>query len=235
MKSWIESANDPQCHFPVQNLPFGVARRPDGATGCVCAIGDQVVDLAELEKNGAFSDVIKAPVFGYGALNAFMQLGPVTWQAVREILTDLLASDGSSSLRKNTQLRRRAIMAMADVKLLLPFQVAEFTDFYAGKHHAMNVGTMFRGAENALPPNWLHIPIGYNGRASSVVVSGTPVRRPLGQTKSPDADMPSFGPSKQLDIELEVGAVVGLPSQLGEPLSVAEADEMIFGYVLLND
>jgi len=113
--------------------------------------------------------------------------------------------------------------------------VAEFTDFYAGKHHATNVGTMFRGAENALPPNWLHIPIGYNGRASSVVVSGTDIIRPNGQTKAPDGDMPIFGPCKSLDIELEIGAIVGTASELGHPVSVAQADEMIFGYVLLND
>ena len=117
----------------------------------------------------------------------------------------------------------------------MPFKVAEFTDFYAGKHHAMNVGTMFRGPENALPPNWLHIPIGYNGRASTVVVSGTDIVRPNGQTKAPDADAPSFGPSKRLDIELEMGAIVGGSNAMGRPVSVQEADDMIFGYVLLND
>lgn len=113
--------------------------------------------------------------------------------------------------------------------------VSEYTDFYAGKHHAINVGTMFRGSENALPPNWLHIPIGYNGRASSVVVSGTDVIRPNGQTKAPDAEMSFFGPCKPLDIELEMGAIVGITTQMGQPITVAQADEMIFGYVLLND
>ena len=117
----------------------------------------------------------------------------------------------------------------------LPFKVAGFTDFYSGRHHASNVGTMFRGPENALPPNWLSIPIGYNGRASTVVVSGTPVTRPLGQTKPPGADLPVFGPCKRLDIELEMGVVIGQPSTFGEPLTVAEADDLIFGYVLLND
>jgi fumarylacetoacetase len=113
--------------------------------------------------------------------------------------------------------------------------VAEYTDFYAGRNHATNVGAMFRGPENALPPNWLHIPIGYNGRASSVVVSGTPVRRPWGQIKGPDDSVPRFAPSARFDIELEMGAIVGTPSQHGRPVTVAEADAMIFGYVLLND
>ncbi|HRK43212.1 MAG TPA: fumarylacetoacetase, partial [Gemmobacter sp.] len=122
---------------------------------------------------------------------------------------------------------------LAEVALHMPFLVSEYTDFYAGRNHAVNVGTMFRGPENALPPNWLHMPIGYNGRASSVVVSGTPVRRPWGQVKAPDQAMPVFQPSRRFDIELELGAVVGMPSE--GPVTVAEADEMIFGYVLLND
>ncbi len=122
---------------------------------------------------------------------------------------------------------------MDDATLHMPVKVSEYTDFYAGKHHATNVGTMFRGAENALPPNWLSIPIGYNGRASSVVVSGTPVRRPWGQLKAPDADLPVFAPCKRFDLELEIGAIVGQPSS--GPVTVQEADDMIFGYVLLND
>ena len=235
MKSWIESANEPDCHFPVQNLPLGVAKKPDGSLSCVCAIGDYVVDLSTIETAGLISTGSAGPVFDKPFLNDFMGLGPQIWAAVRSDLTDLLNDGGTQVLRDDKQLRDRAIIARGDVEMHLPFKVAEYTDFYAGRQHAINVGTMFRGAENALPPNWLHIPIGYNGRASSVVVSGTPVHRPLGQTKAPDADMPSFGPCKRLDIELEMGAIVGTPSILGEPISVAEADEMIFGYVLLND
>ena len=235
MKSWIESANDPDCHFPVNNLPYGVAKTTSGDLTCVCAIGDSVIDLAALEAEGLFAPAISTPVFNQPALNGFMQLGPKVWQAVRTTLTQLLSKDKNPALKDNADLRKRAIVLISDVEMQLPFTVAEYTDFYAGRQHATNVGTMFRGAENALPPNWLHIPIGYNGRASSVVVSGTPVHRPLGQTKAPDADIPSFGPCKRLDIELEMGAVVGTPSSLGEPVSVAEADEMIFGYVLLND
>jgi len=124
---------------------------------------------------------------------------------------------------------------MENVSMRMPFKVSEFTDFYSSRQHATNVGTMFRGPENALSPNWLHIPIAYNGRASTVVVSDTPIRRPLGQLKPPDADAPYFGPSKRLDFELEMGAVIGTTSRFGEPITVEEADEMIFGYVILND
>ncbi len=228
MSSWVETANDPQCPFPLNNLPFGVFSAGD-APRCATAIGDKVLDLAALQKAG----LLPACGFDEPALNTFMAKGPQVWQAVRDRLTSLLSAeheDGETRLQVTS-----ALHEACDVRLHLPFQVSEYTDFYAGKQHAINVGTMFRGAENALPPNWLHIPIGYNGRASTVVVSGTEIRRPLGQTKAPDADMPSFGPCQRLDIELEMGAVIGLPSNMGQPVSVDEADAMIFGYVLLND
>jgi fumarylacetoacetase len=159
-----------------------------------------------------------------------MDLGPPVWKALRARLMELL-TEGSA---EQTAVRPH-LVPMADAVLHMPFLVAEFTDFYAGRHHATNVGTMFRGAENALPPNWLHMPVGYNGRASTVVVSGTEIIRPNGQTKAADAEMPSFGPSGRLDFELEIGAVVGSASRIGQPVTVAEADAMIFGYVLLND
>ena len=138
-------------------------------------------------------------------------------------------------LRDNEKLRKRALVPMADVKLHMPFAVSGYTDFYSSKEHATNVGVMFRGKDNALQPNWLHMPIGYNGRASTVVVSGTPVRRPRGQLKPPTADVPSFGPCKRLDFELEMGVVVGQPSPMGEMLTEKQAEEMIFGFVILND
>jgi fumarylacetoacetase len=174
------------------------------------------------------------PVFGQPSLNAFMALGPDAWASVRESLTHH-HSQGTETPLRAAPLSTRAFIPMAAAQMHLPFQVADYTDFYSAKQHAFNVGTMFRGPENALPPNYLHMPIGYNGRASSVVVSGTEFRRPLGQLKAPDADAPHFGPCKRLDFELEMGAVVGTPSTFGEPVSVAEADAMIFGYVLLND
>jgi len=235
MTSWISTANDATCHFPLQNLPYGVFSSANGSPRCATAIGDQVVDLAVLEASGLIDAGSEKSVFDHPSLNAFMALGASSWSQVREQLSALLSQDGDPKLRDNSDLQAQALHNLTDVTLHLPFQVTEYTDFYAGRHHATNVGTMFRGAENALPPNWLHIPIGYNGRASTVVVSGTDIHRPLGQRKPPGADMPVFGPCQRLDIELEMGAVVGLPNEMGKPVTVAEADEMIFGYVLLND
>ena len=235
MKSWIESANSADCAFPIQNLPFGVFTTGAEAPRCGVAIGDSVLDLAAAEAAGLVTTGATGTVFDQPTLNAFMALGNAAWTRVREQLTALLAADGDPTLRDDAGLRALAIVPMTAARMHLPFKVAEYTDFYAGRQHAFNVGTMFRGPENALPPNWLHIPIGYNGRASTVVVSGTDIRRPLGQMKPPTADVPVFGPCRRLDIELEMGAVVGLPSEMGTPITVAEADEMIFGYVLLND
>lgn len=162
-----------------------------------------------------------------------MTRGPVIWASIRTKLIELLSSANNNDDQKRKI--EKAQYPIKSITLHLPFTVSEYTDFYSGRQHAQNVGTMFRGPENALPPNWLHIPIAYNGRASTVVVSGTSIHRPLGQMKAPEAIIPHFGPCKRLDIELEMGAVVGIPSEMGKPLSVSEADAMIFGYVLLND
>lgn len=229
IKSWVESANSADCPFPLNNLPYGVFTTNSLEPRCGVAIGDMILDMYAAEEAGVI-ELAEDPVFDVPYWNDVMELGPEAWVALRDRLTQLLA-DGSSEQATVAPL----LVPMADARMEMPMVVAEFTDFYAGRHHATNVGTMFRGAENALPPNWLHIPIGYNGRASSVIVSGTDVIRPNGQTKAPDADLPSFGPCKRLDIELEMGAIVGTASELGHPVSVAEADEMIFGYVLLND
>jgi len=158
-----------------------------------------------------------------------MEAGPPVWAALRDRLTALL-SEGASE----ADLLRPHLVRQLDATMHMPFLVSEFTDFYAGKHHATNVGTMFRGAENALPSNWLHMPIGYNGRASTVVVSGTAITRPNGQIKSPDSAMPTFSPCARLDFELELGAIVGAANPMGTPVSVQEADDMIFGYVLFE-
>jgi len=157
-----------------------------------------------------------------------MAQGKSAWDALRARLTELLAEGSADRADVAPHL-----VAQSSARMHLPMTVSEYTDFYAGRHHAFNVGTMFRGPENALPPNWLHIPIGYNGRASSVVVSGTDIRRPWGQLKGPNDDLPRFAPSARFDIELEMGAIVGTPST--GPISVTEADAHIFGYVLLND
>ena len=235
LKSWLDQANEPDCDFPIQNLPYGAFGRGTERPRCGAAIGDAVLDLAVLEAERVLDAGGSAPVFGGPALNGFMALGPRAWSIVRARLTELLAVGGDPRLERDAALRDRALVPRRDVRLELPFSVAEYTDFYACRQHAFNVGSMFRGPDHALPPNWLHIPIGYNGRASTVVVSGTSVRRPLGQTRPPGADLPRFGPSRRLDIELELGAVVGASNPMGQPVSVAEADEMIFGYVLLND
>jgi fumarylacetoacetase len=234
-KSWVEAANAPDCDFPLNNLPWGVMSRGDEEPVCCVAIGDQALDLAALEAAGVFEDLWDDPVFDFPFLNAFMELGRPAWDEVRARLNGLLAVDGDDRLSADATLQTHAFVPLATAQLHLPFVVVEYTDFYAGKQHAVNVGTMFRGAENALPPNWLHLPIGYNGRASSVVVSGTPIRRPLGQTRPTGLDAPVFGASRRLDFELEMGAVVGAPSDPGRPITMEEAEDMIFGYVILND
>jgi fumarylacetoacetase len=225
---------DPSSDFPIQNLPYGVFSARDGLAPRVgVAIGDYVLDLWELEQDSRL-DVGELGVFSAPSLNPFMALGPKVWSKTRARISELLWHD-NPELRDNEQLRKRALVPMADVKLHLPIAVSGYTDFYSSKEHATNVGVMFRGKDNALQPNWLHMPIGYNGRASTVVVSGTKVRRPRGQLKPPTADVPSFGPCRRLDFELEMGVVVGQPSPIGEMLTESQAEAMIFGFVILND
>ncbi|MGN6308391.1 MAG: fumarylacetoacetase [Xanthobacteraceae bacterium] len=231
LKSFIEVA--PDSDFPIQNLPYGVFSTPTSAQKRVgVAIGEFVLDLAALEAEGLLKTA--DGVFAQGGLNAFMTLGPKAWTATRARISGLLRHD-SATLRDNAALRKRALLPRNEVQLHMPFAVAGYTDFYSSKEHATNVGIMFRGKDNALQPNWLHIPIAYNGRASTVVVSGTPIIRPQGQLKPPSADAPTFGPCKRLDFELEMGVVVGGASQMGHMLTEAQAAEMIFGFVLLND
>ena len=227
LKSWVDSANSATTDFPLNNLPYGVFSMTRGDARCGVAIGDMILDMYAAEEQGVI-DLADEPLFDVPFWNELMEQGPAVWTALRNRLTDLLADSGT-----DRALVEPLLVPMADATMHMPLVVSEFTDFYAGRHHAMNVGTMFRGPENALPPNWLHIPIGYNGRASSVVVSGTDVRRPWGQLKSPDHDTPAFLPSRRFDLELEMGAIVGMASD--GPISVDEADAAIFGYVLLND
>lgn len=196
------------------------------------AIGDQILDLSTLEKAGLLP--VPTGTFTQSHLNTFMALGADVWKQTRATISTLL-SKNNAQLKDNKILTETALVTMAAADLHLPFQVSGYTDFYASREHATNVGTMFRDPENALMPNWLHIPIGYNGRASTVVVSGTEIRRPLGQIKKPDDPNPIFSPSRKLDIELEVAAIVGTPNHMGSPVTVEQANEMIFGYVLLND
>ncbi|MEM9708579.1 MAG: fumarylacetoacetase [Pseudomonadota bacterium] len=230
LPSWIESANAPDCDFPLNNLPYGVFSLDDGDLRCGVAIGDRVLDVTGLEAEGALRADPEADVLDARYWNDFMELGSAAWARFRNALHDLLAAGADEATQ---DLCTTYSVPMAKASLHMPFRVMEYTDFYSSKNHATNLGTMFRGPENALPPNWLHIPIGYNGRASSVVVSGTPIRRPHGQLKGPNDIVPRFGPSQRFDIELEMGAIVGQASD--GPIDVVTAHENIFGYVILND
>lgn len=233
LRSFIEVA--PTSDFPIQNLPYGVfstAAYPAPRVGV--AIGDFILDLAVLENEGLIDVSPAHAVFAHSSINAFMALGPTVWSRTRAKISELLRHD-NPHLRDNKELRSRALVAMRDAKLHLPIAVSGYTDFYSSREHATNVGVMFRGKDNALQPNWLHMPIGYNGRASTVVVSGTRVKRPRGQLKPPNVEVPSFAPCKRLDFELEMGVVVGQPSAMGGMLAERQAEEMIFGFVLLND
>lgn len=232
LTSWVSSANEPNHDFPIQNLPFGVftsSRLVQPHVGV--AIGDEIVDLAVLQQAGL---ITTADVYHAGSLNPFIELGVPTWNLVRVQLSDLLRAD-NPILRDNAALRAEALIPQQSAQMLLPVEIGGYTDFYSSKEHATNVGSMFRDPKNALLPNWLEMPIGYNGRASSVIVSDTPVRRPNGQTKSPNQERPEFGPCKKLDIELETGFIIGRGNAMGEPISCADAEKHIFGMVLLND
>ncbi|MTH80107.1 fumarylacetoacetase [Paracoccus aestuariivivens] len=220
-RSRIAAANRVDCDFPIQNLPYGVFSTAGGALRCGVAIGDMILDLAACEAQGLID---AAGTFSQPQLNEFMALGRPVWDRIRARLTGLLVEGAEGEL---------PLVAMADATLHLPIRVTEFTDFYASKHHAFNVGALFRGPENALPAQWTHMPIGYNGRASSVVVSGTPIRRPMGQVRGENG--PEWSACHRLDLELELGAVIGADSVMGQRVSVEEAEAMIFGYVLLND
>ncbi len=227
LKSWVVGANTATSDFPLNNLPYGVFSTATLEPRCGVAIGEMILDMAAAEAAGLVT-LDQAPVFDVPFWNELMELGPEAWTGLRARLTQLLAEGA----RERAALE--ACLVPIDAALMhLPFLIAEYTDFYSGRNHAFNIGTILRGPENALPPNWLSMPIGYNGRASSVVVSGTEVRRPWGQLKPPGADLPHFAPSERFDFELELGAVVGQHSK--GMVSVAEADAMIFGYVLLND
>jgi len=224
-------------HFPIQNLPYGIFRPRSGGTARVgVAIGESVLDLAMLDERGLIdADAVQGKeVFARSSLNAFMELGREAWSDVRSTLSHLLQAE-VTTLRDDMQLREHAFWPLQQVELLMPFEVGDYTDFYSSREHATNVGAMMRGPENALQPNWLYMPVAYHGRASSVVVSGTDFRRPQGQRTSEGADSPVFGPTRALDFELEMGFVVGVPSELGEPVSTKHALEHIFGMVLVND
>ncbi|TAM75695.1 fumarylacetoacetase [bacterium] len=222
--------------FPIQNLPYGVfSTRSDPMRRVGVAIGDQILDLAALELAGALEIAPQGQrVFGCASMNRFMALGREAWTHVRGRVSSLLRAD-NPELRDDMALRERALVPMRHASLHLPVEISGYTDFYSSKEHATNVGSLFRDPKNALCENWLEIPIAYNGRASSVFVSGTPVRRPNGETKALGAQRPSFGPSLKLDFELETAFLVGQGNAIGEPIPVPDAERHIFGMVLMND
>jgi len=235
MQSFIPVAAD--SHFPLQNLPYAVFRPSPGQRPRIgVAIGDFVLDLAVLEEAGLFDgpQLRDRLVFHQESLNQFMALGRPAWQEARARLQQLLALD-HGELRDNAELRGRAFCPLAEVELLLPAAIGDYTDFYSSREHATNVGIMFRGRENALMPNWLHLPVAYHGRASSVIPSGVDIHRPWGQTMRDGDEAPAFHPSRLMDFELEMGFFVGSGNSLGRPIPVQSAAEHIFGLVLVND
>jgi fumarylacetoacetase len=232
-RSWIESANDPATDFPIQNLPFGVFRRRDGGESARVgvAIGDQIVDVAACARAGFLSTeaALAAERCGQPQLNDLMSLGRSATTALRRALSAFLDAGA-----RNGDDPSRVLVAMREAELLLPVNIGDYTDFYASIEHATNVGSMFR-PDNPLLPNYKWVPIGYHGRASSIVVSGTNVRRPVGQTRDGANGPPTFAPSRRLDYELEIGAFIGVGNALGTPIAIDDAEQHLFGLCLLND
>tara|TARA_S200000501_G_C20869542_1_gene763575 strand:- start:1344 stop:2588 length:1245 start_codon:yes stop_codon:yes gene_type:complete len=229
MKSFIEYDED--CHFPIQNLPYGIFSSPDNSNlRAGVAIGNKVLDLSECEKEG----LLTSNYFRFSSLNQFMAAGKNEWSKVRKKIQYLLL-DSNISLRYNIELRDKLFYNQSDVKMHLPAEIGDYTDFYSSRQHATNVGMMFRDPDNALLPNWLHLPVGYHGRSSSIVISGTDIKRPNGQTIADGADKPDFGPCKLMDFELEIGCFIGSGNDLGKPISTKNAGENLFGLILVND
>lgn len=235
MRSFIDVK--PDSHFPIQNLPYGVFKLKVGSKPvCGVAIGDYVLDLSMLEEKGFFNktDLGSEVVFETPSLNKFMSRGREAWKQVRAIL-QMALSDENPILRDDSDLKKISLIPMKDVVMCLPVEIGDYTDFYSSKEHATNVGIMFRGKDNALMPNWLHMPIAYHGRASSIVISGTDITRPKGQRKPADSDKPLFGPTNLLDFELEMGFLIGPDNKLGTPIAIENTYDHIFGMVLVND
>ena len=230
-RSWVESANAPGTDFPIQNLPYGVFDRGKALTCIGVAIGDQILDLTSAAESNCISgiDEITEEALMDEPLNLLMALGHERWSALRHAVFQLLKQDSES--RADIE---KCLVPQSEVRMLLPAVIGDYTDFYASVFHATNVGSMFR-PDNPLLPNYKWVPIGYHGRASSIVPSGMPIHRPSGQLKPPDADKPTFAPSKRLDYELEVGVFIGAGNELGHSIPLDEAEEHAFGLCLVND
>ncbi|WP_258098986.1 fumarylacetoacetase [Marinoscillum pacificum] len=233
LKSWIHVKADSD--FPIQNLPFGVFKKGDDSPKVASIIGDQVINLHVLLQEGFFEGIeLPLDVFDQNSLNPFITTGKKMTNAVRGRLSELLRLE-NQELQTNNHLKEKVFIPVSEVEMLLPVKVGDYTDFYSSEQHAFNVGSMFRDPENALLPNWKHMPVGYHGRACSIVVSGTDILRPKGQTKSKEQTSPVFGPTKRLDFELEMAFIVGKSTTLGESVGTDQAEEFIFGFTLFND
>ena len=234
LNSWIPVPENSD--FPIQNIPFGIIKTEGKAPRPATRVGDTAIDLSVLSDNGLFDDldIDNYGVFYAPVLNDFIALGKPITNAVRQRLSDLLNTD-NKELQDNVELKQQALFSIQDVEMMMPVEVGDYTDFYSSIEHATNIGTMIRDPENALAPNWKYLPVGYHGRASSIVVSGTNIHRPKGQMKPAGADEPVFGPSRLFDFELEMAFITGKGTNLGESISTAEAEEYTFGLALFND
>ncbi len=231
-RTWVEVPSDSD--FPIQNLPFGIGQRSGELPKVCTAIGNYVADLSVLAEHGFFDDLlVPRPVFHQAALNDFIALGKEKTRAVRTRIAQILDDDLEEW--DASELRDFFLFPQTEVEMLLPLHIGDYTDFYSSLEHASNVGAMFRDPQNPLLPNWRHLPVAYHGRASSIVVSGTPIRRPQGQTLPEGQHLPVFGPTRMLDFELETAFVVGKPTASGERVSTEQAEEYLFGMVLFND
>jgi len=231
--SWVEDAAGSD--FPLQNLPYGVFVRPHESQPRIgVAIGSYVLDLYELSSRGFFDGTVEATFLQADTLNPLLSLGRDSWNALRARLVELLG-DQNAEIREGVGAISEVLIPRAGVRMVMPVRVGDYVDFYSSLEHATNLGKIFRPNGEALMPNWKWLPIGYHGRSSTIVVDGTPVVRPCGQSKPPDAAAPSFGPSRMLDIELEMGFVTGDANALGEPIAVADAERYIFGMLIVND
>ncbi|NER17524.1 fumarylacetoacetase [Spongiivirga citrea] len=232
-RSWLDV--HPTSDFPIQNIPFGVFLTPDDVITIGTRIGNHAIDLGALHQLGYFDEIpLTDDIFLQDTLNDFISDGKKTWRLVRNRIGDIFDRD-NPALRDNKVHKDIIIFRMDEIEMQLPVQIGDYTDFYSSKEHATNVGTMFRDPKNALMPNWKHLPVAYHGRSSSIIPSGIPVHRPNGQTMPLGADTPVFGPSKRVDFELEMAFITTDANNLGEPISVNEAEDYIFGVVLFND
>lgn len=233
LESFVEGSSN--SFFSIYNLPYGIFCHKGQNIGRVgTAIGDYVLDLSLLEKEGLLKNKANEPLFNCDSLNTFASKGSKIWSEIRNRIQVLLGSD-NDELQGNSTLLQKALVPLNDIQMLLPFKINGFSDFYASEHHATNVGRLFRGNENALLPNWKYIPVGYNGRASTVFPSGTNIKRPKGQMKLPNQDAPIYASSNKLDFELELGVFVGVGNPDGQRIPIEKAKSHIFGLVLLND